>query len=122
VPFEGRHVRDALDIVRDALADYEFEPILIIGCISERVVYLNVDITYDRDVRGEDEKALQCHDEMLGCLIERGYVPYRLGVEFVRLLPELDDDSCRELDALKKALDPNNILAPGRHGLGGAED
>ena len=110
--------RAALDIVKETLSRYAFEPILIVGCISERVVYINVDITYDREVEGEDERALECHDEMLGRLIESGYVPYRLGIQSVRLLPEPDDDTGKLLDALKKTLDPNNILAPGRYGLG----
>ena len=45
VPFEGEHVRTVLGIVKDALEKYGFEPILIIGAISARVIYLNVDIT-----------------------------------------------------------------------------
>jgi 4-cresol dehydrogenase (hydroxylating) len=118
VPFEGRHVSAALGIVREALARHGFEPILIIGAISARVIYLNVDITYDREVAGEDEKALACHDEMLGRLIEGGYDPYRLGIQSVRLLPEPADDYGELLDKLKKALDPNNVLAPGRYGVG----
>ena len=118
VPFEGRHVGAALEIVEEVLAKYGFEPILIIGCISERVVYINVDITYDREVAGEDERALECHDEMLGRLIRAGYIPYRLGIESVKLLPEPHDDTGKLLDDLKKSLDPNNILAPGRYGLG----
>jgi len=117
VPFEGEHVRIALQIVKEALEKYAFEPILIIGCISARVIYLNVDITYDREVEGEDEKALACHDEMLGRLIEEGYVPYRLGIQSVRLVPEPDDDSGLLLNRLKEALDPSGILAPGRYGL-----
>jgi 4-cresol dehydrogenase (hydroxylating) len=118
VPFEGRHVRAALDVVEDTLARYGFEPILIIGCISARVIYLNVDITYDREVEGEDERALECHDALLRRLIGAGYIPYRLGIEAVRLLPEPHDDTGRLLGALKKTLDPNDILAPGRYGLG----
>ena len=118
VPFEGRHVRVALDIVSDALAKHGFEPILIVGAISERVVYLNVDITYDRDVAGEDGRALKCHDEMLGRLIGAGYVPYRLGIQSFGLLPEPHDDTGGLLNALKRTFDPNNILAPGRYGLG----
>ena len=39
----------------------------------------------------------------------------------MKLLPEPEDDTGKLLDALKKSLDPNNILAPGRYGLG-AED
>lgn len=117
IPYEGRHVRAALDIVKEALERYEFEPILIIGCFTGRVIYLDAAIYFDRDAPGEDEKALSCHDEMLGRLIQRGYVPYRLGIESVKLLPEPKDDYGKLTEALKKALDPNNILAPGRYGL-----
>jgi 4-cresol dehydrogenase (hydroxylating) len=117
IPYEGRHVRAALDLIKEALGRYEFEPILIIGCFTGRVIYLDAAIYYDREVPGEDERALACHDEMLGGLIRRGYVPYRLGIQSVKLLPEPKDDYGKLLGALKKALDPNNILAPGRYGL-----
>ena len=56
---------------------------------------------------------------MLGRLIGAGYLPYRLGIQSAGLLPDPDDDTGRLLGALKKTLDPNNILAPGRYGLGG---
>jgi 4-cresol dehydrogenase (hydroxylating) len=64
---------------------------------------------------------------MLRRLIEKGYIPYRLGIRSVKLLPEAGDDYEKMLGALKKALDPNGILAPGRYGLqpdrlGGAQE
>lgn len=118
VPYEGCEVRDALEIAREALAKYGFEPILIVGCISERVIYLNVDIAYDRDVPGEDEKALQCHDEMLDRLVESRYIPYRLGLQSYGFLTGREEGYTKLVGDLKKALDPNNILAPGRYGMG----
>jgi 4-cresol dehydrogenase (hydroxylating) len=118
VPYEGRHIVAALDIVRGSLAAYGFEPILNINCISERAAQVNATITYDRELEGEDERALRCHDDMFRGLLEAGYVPHRLGIHAVGLLPEPVDGSGRLLARLKKALDPNNILAPGRYGLG----
>ena len=66
----------------------------------------------------EDAKALACHDALLGRLIEGGYVPYRLGIQSVRLLPEPEGAYGELLGKLKRALDPNNVLAPGRYGVG----
>jgi len=60
---------------------------------------------------------MRCHDDMFRGLLEAGYVPHRLGIQAVELLPEPVDGSARLLATLKKALDPNNILAPGRYGL-----
>jgi 4-cresol dehydrogenase (hydroxylating) flavoprotein subunit len=127
VPFDGRHVRAASNIMTDAMKAYKFEPFLEVICISERSVYILAPITYDREVAGEDAQALACHDDMLRRLIEKGYIPYRLGIRSVKLLPAAGDDYEKMLGALKKALDPNGILAPGRYGLqpdrlGGAQE
>ena len=65
-----------------------------------------------------DAEALACRDALLGRLIEGGYIPYRLGIQSVRLLPEAAEGYGELLGKLKKALDPNNVLAPGRYGLG----
>ena len=121
IPYEGRHVRAALNVAKDTLAKYDFEPILIIGCFSERVIYLDAAIHFDREVPGEDERAVSCHDELLGRLIEMGYIPYRLGIQSAKLLPEPEDDYGYLLGTLKKALDPNDVLAPGRYGISGDE-
>ena len=117
VPYDGRHVRKAVEIARENLAKYGFEPILIVGCFTERVVYLDAAIHFDREVPGEDEKALACHDSLLGRMIEEGYIPYRLGLQSVKLLPEPKNDYGEVLGRIKKALDPNGILAPGRYGI-----
>jgi 4-cresol dehydrogenase (hydroxylating) len=55
---------------------------------------------------------------MLRRLVEAGYIPYRLGIQSAGLLPEPHDHTNELLATLKKTLDPNNILAPGRYGLG----
>jgi 4-cresol dehydrogenase (hydroxylating) len=74
-----------------------------------------ISITYDRDIPGEDEKAMQCHDELLKKLTDKGYIPYRLGVQSMNKLPAPEESSKIFLTTIKKALDPNNILAPGRY-------
>ena len=45
-------------------------------------------------------------------------VLYGLGIKSVRLLPESKAGYGKLLEALKKTLDPNCILAPGRYSLG----
>jgi len=69
----------------------------------------------DRDLPGEDERAMACHDELLSELIAAGYPPYRLGVQSIHSLPAPTDDSIALIERLKLALDPNDILAPGRY-------
>ncbi len=74
---------------------------------------------YDRDVPGEDARALACHDRLIHGLIDRGYLPYRLGIQSMDALPPAVDHTDQFLGRLKSAIDPNGILAPGRYVLAG---
>ena len=48
-------------------------------------------------------------------LCEAGYPPYRLGVQSMAAAPIPRDDSGAVMERLKRAFDPNGILAPGRY-------
>jgi hypothetical protein len=51
----------------------------------DRIINVYLALIYDREIRGEDERAMACHDELLERLIEKGYPPYRR--EFSRWTP-----------------------------------
>jgi hypothetical protein len=65
-----------------------------------------VDTTYDREVNGDDEHTLECHDEMLKGLIIRCYVPYHCGIRSVALHPELEDGHGKLIGMLQKTILP----------------
>lgn len=115
VPFDGEHVRAALSIIESVFATFKFEPNIGLNCLSERNININAAIFFDREVPGEDQKALDCHDEMMRQLIAAGYLPYRLSNQAMDMLPPARDDYNPLLAKLKATLDPNNILAPGRY-------
>jgi len=57
---------------------------------------------------------MRCFQELQRRLIERGYYPYRLGIQAMDLL-NADKGRTAFLRTLKGALDPNNVLARGRY-------
>lgn len=99
---------------RRMLAD-GFEPMLALLAQHDRTAYLVPILCFDRDLPGEDERAMACHDALLSELIAAGYPPYRLGVQSMHSLPAPTDDSLALIERLKRTLDPNDILAPGRY-------
>lgn len=115
VPFDGQHVIAALKIIEETAKLHQFEPNVGLQCVTERSIDMTVAIAYDRDVAGEDERAFACHDEMMQKLLLEGYIPYRLSTQLMNSLPPAKDDYGKLLQELKRALDPNNILAPGRY-------
>lgn len=116
VPFDGANVKKAIDMIEAIIIKYGFEPAISMQCTSERSVHLIASIAWDREVPGEDEKAEQCYDELHIALHSQGYYFYRetthaMASKIVDQDNTLDDF----LKSLKRAVDPNNILAPGRY-------
>ena len=115
VPFAGDHAAAVADLVEDEVTAGGFEPALALLGVTERVLYAVVSLTYDRDVAGEDARAAACHDRTFARLVERGYPPFRTGVQSQGLAPAGDPTYQRIVDALATTLDPAGVLAPGRY-------
>ncbi len=114
-PSEGKHALELWHIIESTFAHYSFEPAVTMTLLTERSMDCIIAISYDRDISGEDERALACHDELLKKLTDAGYFPYRLGIQSLNKLPSPEESSDRLLKTLKAAFDPNNILSPGRY-------
>lgn len=115
VPLTGDHVRAATTLIHQVCFAHHMEPHTTLACIGERSLVITVALLYDRDGVGEDERAMKCHDVLLQELAAAGYFPYRLGVQSMHGLPQAVDDSALFQQRIKTALDPNNILSPGRY-------
>lgn len=117
VPFLGNAATDAAEIARSVLRSHAFEPNLSFTAISPRCLYLIALIVYDREVAGEDARAMACHDAMLRELSQAGYVPARLGIQTTEVPVPSDAATDALVRRLKRVLDPAGILAPGRYGI-----
>jgi 4-cresol dehydrogenase (hydroxylating) len=115
VPFDGAEVQSAVSTIEGLVLDHGFEPGITLQCPSPRAIDVVVAITYDRDEPGGDERAEACQAALLQRMGEAGYVPYRLTIQSMDALPPAMDDYGTLLMRLKRALDPDDILAPGRY-------
>ncbi len=115
VPLRGADVVRAVKLCEEKMPAHGFEPLIAMIAQTERVMYLVPLIIYDRDVDGEDGRALACHDALLEALRAFGYLPYRLGVQSMRSLAPPRDEHGAVLRRIKAALDPSGVLSPGRY-------
>jgi 4-cresol dehydrogenase (hydroxylating) len=114
VPNTNADITEVTDIATKTLLRHGFEPQISISLATERTSICVITISYDRDVPGEDTRALECNDDLLRQLLARGYPPYRLSLASMRCLGD-QPPYADALRTLKAALDPNGILAPGRY-------
>lgn len=118
-PAERVAVAALVCIAEGTLLEHGFEPMLSLTMITERSVACVVSISYDREIPGDDQRAMGCYEDLQDRLTSHGYYPYRLGIQSMDLLANRDSYTAF-LRSLKRAVDPNNILAPGRYLPGGA--
>jgi 4-cresol dehydrogenase (hydroxylating) len=100
--------------VKKIFADYGFEPNIAFNLATERAAYINIMIIYDKEVQSEDQRALKCYKTTTSALKKYGIMPYRLttkGMSFIH--PDVNYSEL--IKSLKKLVDPNNILMPGRY-------
>jgi 4-cresol dehydrogenase (hydroxylating) len=76
-----------------------------------------VSLVYDRDIQGEDLKALACHDEMFEALTNEGYFPYRLSSHAHKAFSKIDSSLSLVLRSLKQHMDPESSLSPKKYNI-----
>ncbi len=110
LPCRSADVRRATELIVEHVRRGGFEPMLSVVFQTERHVNEIVNLSYDRDVPGEDERAEHCYLSLLEALAAEGIYPYRLPTLAMRAAPEW-------LRTLKGVLDPDGLISPGRYGL-----
>jgi 4-cresol dehydrogenase (hydroxylating) len=117
-PLQGGHAERLTGLAIETLLGHGFEPMLSLTLVTERALTCVVSIGYDRDVPGEDARAMRCYRALLERMTACGYHSYRLGIQASDEMRQ-DDAYGAVLARLKRVLDPNGILAPGRYGIDG---
>ena len=110
-PFDGTHARRVVDLSEAALTDAGFEPNIALLGVTERALSCVIAIAYDRDIGGDDARALACHDALSAQLVAAGYPPFRTGVQTPRPAGEPRYDTL--VDDIARVLDPHGVFRQG---------
>lgn len=112
IPFSADDALKAVDLIKTVLKKYHFEPAISFQFTSERCINIIGSFNWDRDIKEEDETAIQCYSEINDLLFQAGYFSYRNTTLSFQKTNKVNDTF---LSLLKKAIDPNNIFSPGRY-------
>jgi len=106
------------DMIRavEAIAQRHAVPIVNFGHAGDGNIHVNIMI--DRKVEGELEKAEKAIEEIFAAALKRGGTmsgEHGIGITKAPYIPmELDPAAVAYMKTIKQALDPNNILNPGK--------
>ncbi len=113
-PNDGFHAQHITALATGLVLGHGFEPAISLTAITERTLACIISLTYDRDVPGEDQRAMACYHDLLETLARDGYYSYRLSIGSMSSMSQPGSYSAL-LQRLKQTVDPNGVLAPARY-------
>jgi len=119
LPFTPQSVRRYREIMGEVLARHGFDALLAVTSRSPRVLSATIPLLFDPASPEDVARAKACYRDLVTSGLRRGWPPYRLGVDYMDLIGAEEGSDQSELhQRLKAALDPNNVIAPGRYSSG----
>jgi 4-cresol dehydrogenase (hydroxylating) len=116
LPFTGKDVEITLKIGERVCSKYGFDFAPTYSLAGPRFIDNTISLIYNKGDLEETKKAHLCNQELILEYKKAGYMIYRAGVTSMDLVADKNDSFWKFKKDIKKALDPKNILAPGRYG------
>ena len=103
-----------VEFVRRTMLAYDLDPFITFTNLKHDCIDSTVPLVFDKRDPAQSEKAHACLRALIDEGCEQGFVPYRLPItEQARL--DKQTPFWQSVDVIKKAVDPNNILSPGKY-------
>ncbi|MDF7823333.1 FAD-binding oxidoreductase [Pontiellaceae bacterium B12227] len=116
IPASGVDVRNVVRETVRVFSEYGFAVAITVNVMNSKCLEGVVSLAFDRRDEDQVKKAHACIQKMEGRYMEMGYPPYRVGINSMHHIVA-EDEYWHTVKDLKRALDPNNIVAPGRYNL-----
>ncbi len=114
VPMKGDAVRTFVNMVRRICSEHGFDPLITLTSLNDRCFDSTIPILFQKNEE-ETARAHACYEALLTEGRRIGVHPYRLGVQSMKGHCDASLQSWQLGKTLKQAVDPHNIMAPGRY-------
>jgi 4-cresol dehydrogenase (hydroxylating) flavoprotein subunit len=121
IPATPQDAAFLLELSRDIFKKFNFEMPVTLTLINEKKMTAVFNFNFNKLVAEEVTRAHQAYKELSSSLLAFGYSSYRLGI-LSDAKATMGEEKARFLEAIKRALDPKNVIAPGRYGIGSQTD
>jgi 4-cresol dehydrogenase (hydroxylating) len=116
VPFTSKHVMNALALTRRLFDKHQFDFFVEVIVESARSVIVLVGVFFDRHDPAEADRARAWYHDSRTVYRDNGYPPYRATTMSMPEVLDANPAAKTLLRTIKLAVDPDNVIAPGRYG------
>ena len=115
VPMRPGDVRAYVNMVKEIAPRHGMEPLITFTTLSDKLFDSTVPLVFERDQPEAVAAAAACYKDLLHTGRTHGWFPYRVGINTMPTLMAMQNDAKSFHERLRRDLDPNDILAPGRY-------
>lgn len=115
VPIDSKVIGTYNSFVISVMKKYNKQLRVTLTTLNERVFDSTIPIIFDKNNPDELLEAKQIYDELWNGSKEIGLMPYRLPTDEMHRLTNSGISSQNLASKIKKIVDPNNIISPGRY-------
>jgi 4-cresol dehydrogenase (hydroxylating) len=115
LPMTRAHVDRVNALARPCFDRHGFEYQVTLSAVTARALCAVMTVCYNKADADETRRAASCYDEALDTLMAAGYIPYRVGNRSMGRIGAGSDVFWDVAAALKQALDPVGVIAPGHY-------
>lgn len=115
VPMRRGVVGQFIEFVERTCGKHGLLAPITLTTLSPRCYASTVPLLFDRTDPDAERRARMCFEELYEGGLALGFVPYRMGAQFMPALARNGASFGPLVNAVKRALDPDELLAPGRY-------
>jgi FAD/FMN-containing dehydrogenase len=115
VPLRRGTVGEFIEFAERTCRKYGMDAAMTLTTLSARCYACTIPLLFDRTDPNAERRARMCFEELFEEGLALGFVPYRIGSQFMNALARHRGRVGPLMQSVKSALDPTLVLAPGRY-------
>lgn len=115
IPMQGEEALQLHNLIEPLFEQYGFDLFMTLSLLNERALGGVITVAYDKKNVAETQRAQECYRALFKAVMDAGYIPYRVGIQSMEGLDQGSQGFWNTVQAIKAALDPQRIIAPGRY-------
>lgn len=115
LPMRAASAKAFVQFVTATMTKHAMEPLITLTTVNEHCFDASIPLLFDASLPDQAGRAQACYNELMQKGIELGFIPYRLPLHAMTLLEGYKLSHGDLSRRLKQALDPQDLLSPGRY-------
>lgn len=115
IPMKPDSILQYIDMVTSITERHGLEPLITLTSVTNACFDSTVPLLFDLASDQGSKRAEACYWELLETGKKLGFIPYRFGIHAMSWLSEDETPYWQVVRKIKQALDPNQIISPGRY-------